>query len=134
MTSDKTKKPWGGRFTAPTDEFVEQFTESVSYDKRLARYDIAGSIAHAKMLAKTKIISKKESDEIIAGLKQIEEDISSNHFKWSLTPSTLNPITFTFLLSNSGFNLANDPNSVVQTGVKSLGCENKTPQLSPSHS
>ena len=83
MTSDKTKKPWGGRFTAPTDEFVEQFTESVSYDKRLARYDIAGSIAHAKMLAKTKIISKKESDEIIAGLKQIEEDISSNYFKWS---------------------------------------------------
>ena len=83
MTSDKTKKPWGGRFTVPTDEFVEQFTESVSYDQRLAHYDIAGSIAHAKMLAKTKIISKKESDEIIAGLKQIEEEIASNQFKWS---------------------------------------------------
>ena len=83
MTSDKTKKLWGGRFTVPTDEFVEQFTESVSYDQRLAHYDIAGSIAHAKMLAKTKIISKKESDEIIAGLKQIEEEIASNQFKWS---------------------------------------------------
>ena len=59
MTKDKTKKPWGGRFTAPTDDFVEQFTESVSYDKRLACYDIIGSIAHTQMLAKTKVISKK---------------------------------------------------------------------------
>ena len=85
MTSDKTKKPWDGRFTAPTDEFVEQFTESVSYDKRLAYYDIAGSIAHAQMLAKTKIISKKEGDEIIAGLKQIEEEITSEQFEWLTT-------------------------------------------------
>ena len=84
MTSDKTKKPWGGRFTAPTDEFVEQFTESVSYDKRLAQCDITGSIAHAKMLAKTKIISQKECDEIVAGLKKIEEEIASNQFKWSV--------------------------------------------------
>ena len=80
MTSDKTKKPWGGRFTAPTDEFVEQFTESVSYDKRLAQCDITGSIAHAKMLAKTKIISQKECDEIVAGLKQIEEEIAIEIF------------------------------------------------------
>jgi len=85
MTSDKTKKPWDGRFTAPTDEFVEQFTESVSYDKRLAHYDIAGSIAHTKMLAKTKIISKKEGDEIVAGLKQIEEEITSEQFEWLTT-------------------------------------------------
>ena len=85
MTSDKTKKPWGGRFTAPTDEFVEQFTESVSYDKRLAHYDIVGSIAHAQMLAKTKIISKKEGDEIVAGLKQIEEEITSEQFEWLTT-------------------------------------------------
>ena len=85
MTSDKTKKPWDGRFTAPTDEFVEQFTESVSYDKRLAHYDIVGSIAHAQMLAKTKIISKKEGDEIVAGLKQIEEEITSEQFEWLTT-------------------------------------------------
>ena len=85
MTSDKTEKPWDGRFTAPTDEFVEQFTESVSYDKRLAHYDIAGSIAHAQMLAKTKIISKKEGDEIVAGLKQIEEEITSEQFEWLTT-------------------------------------------------
>ena len=75
MTSDQTKKPWGGRFTAPTDEFVEQFTQSVSFDKRLAHYDIAGSIAHAKMLAKTKIISKKDRTKIISGLQKILKDI-----------------------------------------------------------
>ena len=85
MTFNKTKKPWDGRFTAPTDEFVEQFTESVSYDKRLAHYDIAGSIAHAQMLAKTNIISKKEGDEIVAGLKQIEEEITSEQFEWLTT-------------------------------------------------
>ena len=84
MTSDKTKKPWDGRFVEPTDQFVEQFTESISYDKRLAYYDIAASIAHVKMLEKTKIISQKECDEIVAGLKQIEEEIASNQFKWSV--------------------------------------------------
>ena len=81
MTSDKTKKPWDGRFVEPTDQFVEQFTEAISYDKRLAYYDIAASIAHVKMLEKTKIISQKECDEIVAGLKQIEEEIASNQFK-----------------------------------------------------
>ena len=55
-----------------------------------------------------------------------------NHLTWSDTGSTLKPITFTFLFSNSGFILANAPSSVVQTGVKSFGCENKTPQLSPT--
>ena len=60
--------------------------------------------------------------------------MSSNHFTWSETGSTLSPKTLTFLASNSGFIFANEPNSVVQTGVKSFGCENKTPQLSPSHS
>ena len=85
MTKDKTKKPWGGRFTAPTDDFVEQFTESVSYDKRLACYDIIGSIAHTQMLAKTKVISKKECDEIMAGLKAIEKEIKSKEFDWSTT-------------------------------------------------
>ncbi|MEE8321057.1 MAG: argininosuccinate lyase, partial [Gammaproteobacteria bacterium] len=45
-------KSWGGRFSAPTAGFVEQFTQSVSYDQRLYHYDIMGSIAHVRMLAK----------------------------------------------------------------------------------
>ena len=83
MTSKNTKKPWGGRFSGPTDSFVEQFTESVSYDQRLARYDIMGSIAHAQMLEKIKVISKKESSEIVNALKEIEKEIQSDRFVWS---------------------------------------------------
>jgi len=48
---DKPEKPWGGRFKAGTDARVESFTQSISFDKRLFPYDIAGSIAHARMLA-----------------------------------------------------------------------------------
>jgi len=53
------KKPWAGRFTEATSKSVERYTESISYDKRLWRYDIEGSIAHARMLAKQGIIAKK---------------------------------------------------------------------------
>ena len=83
MTSKNTKKPWGGRFSGPTDSFVEQFTESVSYDQRLAHYDIMGSIAHVQMLEKIKVISKKESSEIVNALKEIEKEIQSDRFVWS---------------------------------------------------
>ena len=83
MTSNNTEKPWGGRFSAPTDEFVEIFTESVSYDQRLAHYDIMGSIAHVRMLAKVKVITKTESEQIIQGLEKIESLINANQFQWS---------------------------------------------------
>ena len=71
MSSKNTEKPWGGRFTAPTDKFVEQFTESVSYDQRLAHYDIMGSIAHVRMLAKVGVISLNlKSAQIVRGLEE----------------------------------------------------------------
>ena len=78
MSSKNIEKPWAGRFTAPTDKFVEEFTESVSYDQRLAHYDIMGSIAHVRMLGKVSIISTKESAQIIRGLKKIAKDIKKN--------------------------------------------------------
>jgi len=84
MTSNNTEKPWGGRFTAPTDKFVEQFTESVSYDQRLAHYDIIGSIAHVRMLAKVDVITKQESAQIVSELEKIEIDINSGQFQWSI--------------------------------------------------
>ena len=84
MTSNNTEKPWSGRFTAPTDEFVEQFTQSVSYDQRLAHYDIMGSIAHVRMLAKVNVITKTESEQIIDGLAQIKAEIDANQFNWSI--------------------------------------------------
>ncbi len=56
------KKLWGGRFAESTDSLVEHFTESVSFDRRLYRQDIAGSSAHARMLAKVGVLTQHEAD------------------------------------------------------------------------
>ncbi len=78
----KVKKPWQGRFKERTAGSVEEFTESISFDKRLARYDILGSIAHAEMLMNKGIISKRDGQRIISGLRQILEEIESGRFKF----------------------------------------------------
>jgi len=64
------------------NEIFQKFTESISYDKKLFRQDIKGSIAHAKMLAKQNIISVDDSNNICSGLMQIEKEIDSNEFNW----------------------------------------------------
>ncbi len=76
------KKLWGGRFSESTDAFVEEFTESVSFDKELALYDIKGSIAHARMLGKMGIIPEEDAEKIIKGLKEIEKEIKEGKFQW----------------------------------------------------
>ncbi|TAN41524.1 MAG: argininosuccinate lyase [Nitrospirae bacterium] len=78
------KKPWGGRFTGNTSKIVEQYTESVSFDQRLWKYDIEGSIAHAKMLGKQGIIPKKDADKIVAALKDIYREIEAGKFRFSI--------------------------------------------------
>ncbi|MBI3778113.1 MAG: argininosuccinate lyase [Gammaproteobacteria bacterium] len=78
------QKPWSGRFTEPTDAAVEAFTASVSFDRRLYVYDIMGSIAHAQMLAKVGVLTKKECDAIVRGLKEIEAEIDAGKFDWSV--------------------------------------------------
>ena len=80
-----SEKPWGGRFTESTDAFVETFTASVNFDRRLYRYDIQGSRAHARMLEKVGVLSKSELDSILAGLEQIEQDIEQGNFQWSVS-------------------------------------------------
>ena len=82
--SETTTKPWAGRFDEPTDAFVEAFTASVSFDQRLYREDIAGSIAHATMLARQGILSSDERDAIVAGLGRIRERIERGEFEWSV--------------------------------------------------
>ena len=77
------EKPWGGRFTESTNAFVEAFTASVGFDRRLYRHDIQGSIAHASMLAHVGVLTKKERDAIIKGLKTIEAEIERGEFAWS---------------------------------------------------
>jgi argininosuccinate lyase len=76
------KKPWSGRFTEDTEKAVESFTCSVSFDTRLWRYDIAGSIAHVKMLGKQKIISNKDAALIIRGLNEIKDEIQKGKFRF----------------------------------------------------
>ncbi len=80
-----SEKPWGGRFSEPTDAFVERFTASVGFDQRLYHHDITGSIAHATMLAKVGVLTEAERDQIIEGLKGVKEDIEAGRFEWSVS-------------------------------------------------
>ncbi|KXS44931.1 MAG: argininosuccinate lyase [Candidatus Frackibacter sp. T328-2] len=77
-------KLWGGRFEAETDQLVEEYTSSIGFDKRLYRYDIQGSIAHVKMLAHCDILTEEEKDQIIAGLKEILEEIEAGEFEFEV--------------------------------------------------
>ena len=82
--NEQIQKPWGGRFTTATDAFVEEFTASIGFDKRLAHYDILGSIAHARMLAKVEVLTEAEMHKIVAGLEAIRDDIDRDDFGWSV--------------------------------------------------
>ncbi|MBO6108398.1 MAG: argininosuccinate lyase [Eubacterium sp.] len=70
-------KLWGGRFTKETDELVDEFNASISYDKRFYKQDILGSIAHVTMLEKQHILTPDEKDTIVEGLKSILDDIEN---------------------------------------------------------
>ena len=76
------KKPWGGRFREKTSKSAETFTESISFDYRLWKYDIEGSIAHAKMLGRQGIIPRKDSEKIIKGLEGIAHEIETGRFSF----------------------------------------------------
>ena len=77
------RKLWGGRFAGGTADSVEAFTASIDVDSRLYRHDIAGSIAHAKMLARQRIISARDAQKIVRGLKSIEREIDRGKFVFS---------------------------------------------------
>ena len=76
-------KLWGGRFTKNTDAFAEGFHSSISFDSRMYKQDITGSIAHAKMLAKQGILSNEDSEAIVNGLHQILSDIEEGKIQFS---------------------------------------------------
>ncbi|MFN2366146.1 MAG: argininosuccinate lyase [Desulfurivibrionaceae bacterium] len=77
-----SKKPWGGRFSAGTAASVEEFTASHQFDRELYKHDIAGSRAHAKMLARQGLISADERDRILTGLAGIEAAIENGSFEF----------------------------------------------------
>ena len=79
-----SSKLWAGRFTQPTDAFVEEFTASINFDQRLYRYDILGSVTHAEMLARQGIIAGNEAETIICGLNEILAEIEEGTFVFSV--------------------------------------------------
>ncbi|GFM35901.1 argininosuccinate lyase [Desulfovibrio psychrotolerans] len=76
------KKMWGGRFRQKTAARVEEYTQSVSYDRLMYRQDIAGSMAHARMLARQGVISAQDAEQIVDGLERIRQEIESGQFVW----------------------------------------------------
>ncbi len=81
---NQTNTIWGGRFSEAVDAFVEAFTASVTFDQRMYAQDIAGSIAHATMLAKVDVLTNDERDLIIAGLGTVKSKIEAGDFEWSI--------------------------------------------------
>ncbi|MFA5411664.1 MAG: argininosuccinate lyase [Candidatus Omnitrophota bacterium] len=79
-----SKKLWGSRFPKKTSSLTDRFTSSISFDKRLAKYDVLGSIAHARMLGKQKIIPFKDANLIVRGLSLILKDMENGKFKFDL--------------------------------------------------
>ncbi len=77
-------KAWSGRFSEPVDELVKQYTASVGFDRRLAEFDIQGSLAHARMLKKIGVLSAKDLGEIERGMAQILDEIRADRFPWSV--------------------------------------------------
>ena len=77
-------KLWGGRFEKQTDGLVDDFHSSITFDQRLAQLDITGSIAHATMLGEQGVISKEDSEAMVAGLKSILEDVKAGKIQFAL--------------------------------------------------
>ena len=73
-----------GRFTQPAAEIAQRYGESISFDRRLYRHDIAGSIAHAAALTQANVITADDYDKIATGLRGIEEEIATGRFQWDL--------------------------------------------------
>jgi argininosuccinate lyase len=81
---NKSKSNLRSRFKKGVDKTVEEYVASIPFDRRLYKQDIAGSIAHARMLAKQKLISKKDADHIVMGLESIRKEIEQGKFEFKL--------------------------------------------------
>ena len=80
----KKQTRWSGRFREPVDEEVKRFTASLGFDRRLAKYDIEGSLAHARMLAAQGILPRRDLAAIERGLAQVRHEVDDGSFEWSL--------------------------------------------------
>jgi argininosuccinate lyase len=82
VTTSSSAALWGGRFKTGAAERLRDYTQSVSFDWKLYRHDIAGSIAHAKMLARIRILDARELADIVQGLEEIRDQIDRGEFTW----------------------------------------------------
>ena len=80
----KNNPMWGGRFKKSPTKLMQDFNQSISFDKRLYQQDIAASIVHCQMLVKQNIITSDEGDKIIDGLNQVKAEISNGEFKFDI--------------------------------------------------
>ena len=95
-------KLWAGRTAGTTANLVDEINSSIAVDRRLYKRDIAGSIAHAKMLANQEIISYEEADAIVQGLKGIEADITSGALQIDPTAEDIHMFVETVLPQRIG--------------------------------
>ena len=75
---------WSGRFAEPVAERVKRYTASVSFDRRLAEFDVQGSLAHARMLAATGVLAQEDLAAIERGMATVLDEIRAGVFQWSL--------------------------------------------------
>ena len=80
----KNTKLWGGRFEGTVEDWVERFGASISFDQKLAKFDVIGSLAHVQMLGQTGILSLKESEKIQAGLKELLEELEAGQLDFDI--------------------------------------------------
>jgi argininosuccinate lyase len=106
-----TEKSWQARIGEATDALAQSFVESISYDRRLYKHDIAGSIAHATMLAKVGLITDAERDAIVDGLKSIERDIEAGNFHFDESLEDIHMVVEAELIKRVG-----EPGRKLHTG------------------
>jgi argininosuccinate lyase len=111
MSEKPSGKSWQARIGEATDEQAAKFVESISYDRRIYKQDIAGSIAHATMLAKVGLITDAERDAIIEGLRGIERDIESGNFKFDISNEDIHMVIEAALIQRIG-----EPGRKLHTG------------------
>jgi argininosuccinate lyase len=116
-------KPWGGRFGEKTDRRVEEFSESISFDRRLFEHDIRGSIAHAEMLAHVGLLTSDECQQIVRGLSDIRAEIEGGRFPFVLEREDIHMHVEAALIDRLGdvgrkLHTARSRNDQVATDVK----------------
>ena len=108
--SEQTKS-WQARIGEATDAVAQRFVESISYDRRIYKQDIAGSVAHATMLAKVGLITDAEREAIVAGLRSIERDIEAGTFAFDESLEDIHMVVEAALIERVG-----DPGRKLHTG------------------